>query len=176
MTYIEKCGFSLVRKQRLDELDADLYELCHTKSGASLVYLDREDDNKSFAIGFATPPQDDTGVFHIIEHSVLCGSEKYPLNDPFAELLKGSLNTFLNAKTDISVVVNEDDLCAVMAYQLSALLAYRVGHNDLYLITLAFSPSHIHTEQHFRPVFGFCSTGCEIYFIRICIKIQSFKA
>lgn len=99
MTNIEKYGFGLVRKQRLDELDCDLYELIHIKSGASLIYLDRDDENKSFSIGFATPPTDNTGVFHIIEHSVLCGSEKYPLNDPFAELLKGSLNTFLNAVT-----------------------------------------------------------------------------
>ena len=99
MTNIEKYGFRLVRKAVLDEIDANLYELFHEKSGASLIYLDRDDDNQTFAIGFATPPTDDTGVFHIIEHSVLCGSKKYPLNDPFAELLKGSLNTFLNAIT-----------------------------------------------------------------------------
>ena len=99
MTNIEKYGFSQVRKLYLDELDATLYEFSHIKSDARLIYLDREDENKTFAIGFATPPSDDTGVFHIIEHSVLCGSEKYPLNDPFAELLKGSLNTFLNAIT-----------------------------------------------------------------------------
>ncbi len=99
MTNIEKYGFTLLRSRHLSEIDATLYEFSHNKSGASLVYLDRDDENKTFAIGFATPPTDDTGVFHIIEHSVLCGSEKYPLNDPFAELLKGSLNTFLNAMT-----------------------------------------------------------------------------
>lgn len=99
MLKIEKCGFSLVRERKLEELSAHLYELEHIKSGAALVYLDRDDENKTFSIGFATPPTTDTGVFHIIEHSVLCGSEKYPLNDPFAELLKGSLNTFLNAMT-----------------------------------------------------------------------------
>ena len=99
MTNIEKYGFSLVREQEISELDATLYELIHIKSGAALVYLDREDENKTFSIGFPTPPENDTGVFHIIEHSVLCGSKKYPLNDPFAELLKGSLNTFLNAIT-----------------------------------------------------------------------------
>ncbi len=99
MYNIEKYGFSLVRERELSELDATLYELVHNKSGADLIYLKREDENKSFAIGFPTPPTDNTGVFHIIEHSVLCGSEKYPLNDPFAELLKGSLNTFLNAAT-----------------------------------------------------------------------------
>ena len=99
MKNIEKYGFSLVRECHLEEIDATLYELCHDGCGARIIYLDREDENKTFAVGFATPPSDDTGVFHIIEHSVLCGSEKYPLNDPFAELLKGSLNTFLNAMT-----------------------------------------------------------------------------
>lgn len=99
MAKVEKSGFELIRQKNLDELGAVLYEYSHTKSGASLVYLDRDDENKTFAIGFPTPPADDTGVFHIIEHSVLCGSKKYPLNDPFAELLKGSLNTFLNALT-----------------------------------------------------------------------------
>ena len=92
-------GFELISTRPLEEINATLYEFSHPKSGASLIYLDREDDNKTFAIGFATPPKNDTGVFHIIEHSVLCGSKKYPLNDPFAELLKGSLNTFLNAIT-----------------------------------------------------------------------------
>ena len=99
MTDIEKYGFCFIRSRELLEIDATLYELEHIKSGARVIYLDREDENMTFAIGFSTPPEDDTGVFHIIEHSVLCGSEKYPLNDPFAELLKGSLNTFLNAMT-----------------------------------------------------------------------------
>lgn len=93
------CGFEVVRISSVDELSAKVFELEHKKSGARLLYLDREDTNMSFAISFATPPCDDTGVCHIIEHSVLCGSEKYPLRDPFAELLKGSLNTFLNAMT-----------------------------------------------------------------------------
>lgn len=92
-------GFELIRTKALSEINATLYEFTHTRTGANLIYLDRDDDNKTFAIGFATPPENDTGVFHIIEHSVLCGSKKYPLNDPFAELLKGSLNTFLNAVT-----------------------------------------------------------------------------
>lgn len=99
MNETNKNGFTLLSTRPLSEINATLYEYSHDKSGASLIYLDREDDNKTFAIGFATPPKNDTGVFHIIEHSVLCGSKKYPLNDPFAELLKGSLNTFLNAIT-----------------------------------------------------------------------------
>jgi len=92
-------GFSVIREVKIDELAATLYELRHIKTDAELIYIDRDDENKTFAIAFTTPPEDSTGVFHIIEHSVLCGSQKYPLKDPFAELLKGSLNTFLNALT-----------------------------------------------------------------------------
>ena len=99
MAIYDKNGFSTKREVYLEEIDATLYEFEHKKSGAQLVYLERDDENKTFSIGFPTPPTDDTGVFHIIEHSVLCGSKKYPLKDPFAELLKGSLNTFLNAMT-----------------------------------------------------------------------------
>ncbi len=92
-------GFTLVRRREVKEISATVYEFRHDGCGTELVYLDRDDENKTFAIAFPTPPTDDTGVFHIIEHSVLCGSKKYPLKDPFAELLKGSLNTFLNAMT-----------------------------------------------------------------------------
>lgn len=99
MTNLEKHGFKLIRIEIVDDIDGKMYEMEHIKSGASLIYIDRDDENKTFAIGFPTLPKNDTGVFHIIEHSVLCGSKKYPLRDPFAELLKGSLNTFLNAMT-----------------------------------------------------------------------------
>ncbi|MBQ7476546.1 MAG: insulinase family protein, partial [Selenomonadaceae bacterium] len=71
----------------------------HVKTGAKLFYVNADDDNKVFYIAFRTPPKDDTGVAHIVEHSVLCGSRKYPLKEPFVELVKGSLNTFLNAMT-----------------------------------------------------------------------------
>ena len=71
----------------------------YEKNGADLIWLDREDDNQTFAIAFKTIPQDDTGVFHILEHSVLCGSDKYPLKEPFVNLLKSSMATFLNAFT-----------------------------------------------------------------------------
>ena len=93
------CGFLLKETRELSELSCNIYEYEHEKTGARLVYLDREDENKTFAIGFSTPPEDSTGVFHIIEHSVLCGSEKFPVKEPFVELLKSSLNTFLNALT-----------------------------------------------------------------------------
>ena len=92
-------GFVVKEKIRIAELESDLYVLVYEKNGARLVFLDREDENKTFSISFRTPPEDSTGVFHILEHSVLCGSERFPLKDPFVELLKGSLNTFLNAMT-----------------------------------------------------------------------------
>lgn len=92
-------GFTVESKEYIRESDAMLYTMRHGHSGARLCYFDRRDENMTFAIAFRTPPKDDTGVFHIIEHSVLCGSEKYPLKDPFVDLLKSSLNTFLNAIT-----------------------------------------------------------------------------
>ncbi len=95
----EKHGFSLKKTTEIPEINATLFETEHIKSGARLLFLDREDENKTFSIAFKTIPEDNTGVFHIIEHSVLCGSDKYPIKEPFVELLKGSLNTFLNAMT-----------------------------------------------------------------------------
>ena len=92
-------GFNVNKITEIHEIKARLIEMKHEKSGASLLFLDREDDNKTFSIAFKTIPEDSTGVFHIIEHSVLCGSEKYPVKEPFVELLKGSLHTFLNAMT-----------------------------------------------------------------------------
>lgn len=92
-------GFTLQSRRPLTELEGQLYEFRHEKTGARLVWLDREDENKTFGIAFRTLPEDDTGVFHILEHSVLCGSERYPVREPFVELMKSSLQTFLNAMT-----------------------------------------------------------------------------
>ncbi len=92
-------GFELIRTENIEERGAVLAELRHIRSGCPVYYLDRDDENKTFAIGFKTIPADDTGIFHILEHSVLCGSDKFPLKDPFSELIKGSLTTFLNAMT-----------------------------------------------------------------------------
>lgn len=92
-------GFLVKEKHSLEHLGAELYVMEHEKNGARLIYMDREDENKTFSVSFRTLPSDSTGVFHILEHSVLCGSEKYRLRDPFVELLSGSLNTFLNAMT-----------------------------------------------------------------------------
>ena len=92
-------GFTVKSVTDLPEVQGRLIRMEYTKNGADLAWLEREDDNKTFAIGFRTLPQDDTGVPHIIEHSVLCGSEKYPVKEPFVDLLKSSFATFLNAWT-----------------------------------------------------------------------------
>ena len=92
-------GFQVTNVRELEDCDGVLYEMQHEKTGGQLCWLKRDDRNKTFAITFKTLPQDDTGVFHILEHSVLNGSRKYPVREPFVELLKGSLQTFLNAFT-----------------------------------------------------------------------------
>ncbi len=92
-------GFRLRYTQDIPEIGAKLHRMAYEKNGADLVWLERPDDNKTFSIAFKTIPEDDTGVFHILEHSVLCGSRKYPVKEPFVELLKSSLQTFLNAFT-----------------------------------------------------------------------------
>ena len=92
-------GFKLLNKKNIKEIDSAAFLFEHEKSGAKLLYLQNEDDNKVFSISFRTPPEDSTGLPHILEHSVLCGSRKFPSKEPFVELVKGSLNTFLNAMT-----------------------------------------------------------------------------
>ena len=91
--------YEVKEHRRIEDLNSDSYILRHKKTGARVILLSNDDDNKVFAIGFRTPPKDSTGVAHIIEHTVLCGSKEFPLKDPFVELVKGSLNTFLNAMT-----------------------------------------------------------------------------
>ena len=93
-------GYTLIEQQTIRELRSEGFVFFHEKSGARIFYLSNPaDDNKVFSIAFRTPPEDDAGTPHILEHSVLCGSRKFPLKDPFIELAKGSLNTFLNAMT-----------------------------------------------------------------------------
>lgn len=91
--------YQLEEKRILKEMNSNAYLLRHKKSGARVFLLENDDNNKVFTIAFRTPPKDSTGTPHILEHSVLCGSDKYPSKDPFVELVKGSLNTFLNAMT-----------------------------------------------------------------------------
>ena len=121
-------GFTVEKFETVEELDADAYVLRHQESGARLLYLACADENKAFAIGFKTPPQNDTGVFHILEHSVLCGSAKFPVKEPFVDLIKSSMQTFLNAMTypDKTVypvaTTNEQDLYNLMDVYLDAVL------------------------------------------------------
>ncbi len=95
----ELTTYELIQEHHLKDLQSEGYILKHKKSGAKVVLLSNDDENKVFSIGFRTPPKDSTGLPHILEHSVLCGSKRFPSKDPFVELVKGSLNTFLNAMT-----------------------------------------------------------------------------
>lgn len=95
----ELAAYEILEEKELSDIHSTGYRLRHKKSGARITVILNDDENKVFYIGFRTPPKNSTGVPHIMEHSVLCGSEKYPLKDPFVELVKGSLNTFLNAMT-----------------------------------------------------------------------------
>ncbi len=92
-------NYELLKQEQIPDIQSEGYLLRHKKSGAKICVLSNRDENKVFFIGFRTPPKDSTGVAHIIEHTVLCGSRKFPLKDPFIELVKGSMNTFLNAMT-----------------------------------------------------------------------------
>lgn len=92
-------GFTVTRIRELGEVSGRLTELRHDKTGSEVCHMDNGENNKLFSISFKTIPEDHTGVFHILEHSVLCGSKKYPVKEPFVELIKSSMNTFLNAMT-----------------------------------------------------------------------------
>ena len=119
-------GFLCTAIQPLEEIKADIYTMEHVQSGARLIWIRREDENKTFAIAFKTTPVDDTGVFHILEHSVLNGSRRYPVKEPFVDLLKGSLQTFLNAITFADKTVypissrNDKDFINLMRVYLDA--------------------------------------------------------
>lgn len=128
-------GFRLNRVERIDEINGTAYEMKHEKSGARLIYIDSPDTNKVFNIAFRTTPSDSTGVAHIMEHSVLCGSRKFPLKEPFVELVKGSLNTFLNAMTYPDKTMypvaskNDKDFHNLMDVYLDAVLYPRVAND-----------------------------------------------
>ena len=99
MSVNDLTAYEVIQKADLSDLQSEGILLKHRKSGARILLMENDDENKVFAIGFRTPPSDSTGVPHIMEHSVLCGSRDFPVKDPFVELVKGSLNTFLNAMT-----------------------------------------------------------------------------
>ena len=91
--------YKIIEKREIPDINSVTYLCRHKKPGARVALVSNDDENKVFYIGFRTSPKDSTGVAHILEHSVLCGSKEFPVKDPFVELVKGSLNTFLNAMT-----------------------------------------------------------------------------
>ncbi|MBU3129378.1 insulinase family protein [Clostridium tagluense] len=119
-------GFKLESKKWIEDIQSTAMIFKHVKSGAKLIYLQNEDENKVFSINFRTPVNDNTGVNHIIEHSVLCGSEKYPVKDPFLTMAKQSLNTYINALTGTDFTMypvaskNEKDFNNLMSVYLDA--------------------------------------------------------
>lgn len=147
MTYSIPESYELVKQETLKELNSEAYILRHKKSGARLFLLSNDDENKVFTIGFRTPPEDSTGLPHILEHCVLCGSDKYPVKDPFVELVKGSLNTFLNAMTYPDKTVypvascNDKDFQNLMDVYLDA-----VFHPNIYQNKMIFQQEGWHYE------------------------------
>ena len=140
-------GFTVLTAEPLPEIDGDAYTLSHPVSGAKLLYLRNDDRNKAFSIAFRTPPADDTGVFHILEHSVLCGSEKFPVKEPFVNLLKTSMQTFLNARTFDDKTLypvastNDQDLMNLADVYMDAVL-----HPDIYRKRQVFEQEGWHLE------------------------------
>ncbi|MGL4451655.1 MAG: insulinase family protein [Sarcina sp.] len=133
-------GFKLKERKTLKEIGSDALLFEHEKTGARLIKILSDDDNKVFSIGFRTPPKNSTGVAHILEHSVLCGSRKFDMKEPFVELLKGSLNTFLNAMTYPDKTVypvasrNEKDFFNLMDVYLDAVLYPNIyKHKEIFM-------------------------------------------
>ena len=125
-------GFTVTRIREEKEIDGRLVEMVHDHSGAQLCWVDNKDVNKLFSITFKTLPENSTGVPHILEHSVLCGSDKYPVKEPFVDLIKGSMNTFLNAMTFQDKTMypvssrNERDFLNLTSVYLDAVFAPRI--------------------------------------------------
>ncbi len=144
-------GYIQIGKTGLGELHSVGYILKHVASGAKICIVENDDENKVFYIGFRTPPHDSTGVAHITEHSVLCGSAKYPVKDPFVELVKGSLNTFLNAMTYPDKTVypvastNDADFKNLMDVYMDAVL-----HPNIYAFEEIFRQEGWHYEMEDR--------------------------
>lgn len=129
-------NFKITRVRQSEELGGTLYEMEHTKTKAQLIWLDNKEDNMLFSVSFKTLPWDSTGVFHILEHSVLAGSDKYPVKEPFLDMLKSSMNTFLNAMTFPDKTMypvsskNEKDFINLMRVYLDAVFHPAIYHNE----------------------------------------------
>lgn len=133
-------AYKILEKTYIEELKSEAWLLKHEKSGARVAVLSNEDINKVFHVAFRTPPKDSTGVAHILEHSVLCGSNEFPVKDPFVELVKGSLNTFLNAMTYSDKTVypvascNDTDFQNLMHVYLDAVFRPNIyEHKEIFL-------------------------------------------
>lgn len=141
-------AYTVIEKREIKDLNSIGYLLKHNKTGARVALLSNDDENKVFYIGFRTPPKDSTGVAHIVEHTVLCGSDKFPVKDPFIELAKGSLNTFLNAMTYPDKTVypvascNDKDFQNLMDVYLDAVL-----HPNIYREEKIFRQEGWHYEM-----------------------------
>ena len=133
-------SYEIKEHRFLKDINTDAYVLSHKKTNARVVVMPNDEENKVFYIGFRTPPKDSTGVAHIVEHTVLCGSEKYPIKDPFVELCKGSLNTFLNAMTYPDKTVYPVASCNDFDFK---------NLMDVYLDAV-FHPNIYHEEKIFR--------------------------
>ncbi len=133
-------AYTVLEKRQIKDIHSMGYLLRHNRTGARIALLSNDDENKVFYIGFRTPPEDSTGVAHIVEHTVLCGSDKFPVKDPFIELAKGSLNTFLNAMTYPDKTVYPVASCNDKDFQ---------NLMDVYLDAV-FHPNIYHEEKIFR--------------------------
>ncbi len=151
------CNFKLLQKSYIDELETTGYIYEHEITGAHLVHLPCSDNNKVFLARFATQPQDDSGVAHIVEHCVLNGSEKYRLREPFVNLLKSSLNTFLNAMTFPHMTMypvaslNEQDLHNLVDVYLDAVFHPLLHENELVFLQEGW---HLALDETGEPVFN----------------------
>ena len=128
-------GFRLISVKAVEAISANVHLFRHEKTGAQLLWTDRADENKTFAVWLRTVPEDDTGVFHILEHSVLSGSDRYPVREPFVELMKSSMNTFLNAMTYPDKTIypvssrNDQDFRNLMGVYLDAVFCPAIYRN-----------------------------------------------
>ena len=140
-------AYRVTDHRTIQEIQAEGIVLEHKKTKAKVFLICNDDENKVFCIGFRTPPEDNTGLPHILEHSVLCGSEKFPLKDPFVELVKGSLNTFLNAMTYPDKTIypvascNDKDFQNLMDVYMDAVL-----HPNIYKEEKIFRQEGWHSE------------------------------
>lgn len=150
-------GFLLQRTEALPSMESKAYLFSHTQSGARLMYLENKDVEKTFSIAFKTIPQDSTGVFHILEHSVLCGSDRYPVKEPFVNLLKTSMQTFLNAMTFPDKTMyplsstNEKDFVNLMGVYMDAVFHPRIYSKKEIFLQEGW---HLETDSEGKPSFN----------------------